>query len=278
MRFGFVQVLGVLALAGCASAPAPETAQAPAPAAAPRFWTSAEEYPQGYLTDQTAVDAAKFLPPKPAENGTIDQADQAILKATRVLEGTPRWDVAAIDATLFTPDAPRAFECALGTTFVPEKAPTLTYLLARILPDVQKVQKGVKSGASFRTRPYVRDGYNTCVEGESLAKSSSYPSGHTAIGWSWALILAELAPDRADAILKRGVDYGQSRVVCGFHYPSDLDSGRMVGAALVSRLHTIPEFQKDLEAARRELAELRASTPPAERCAVEEEALSRPAW
>ena len=41
----------------------------------------------------------------------------------------------------------------------------------------------------------------TPEEAEGLRKDGSYPSGHTAIGWAWALILSEIAPERADAIL-----------------------------------------------------------------------------
>jgi membrane-associated phospholipid phosphatase len=36
-----------------------------------------------------------------------------------------------------------------------------------------------------------------------LGKQGSYPSGHSAAGWAWALVLAEVAPVRAEAILER---------------------------------------------------------------------------
>ncbi len=36
---------------------------------------------------------------------------------------------------------------------------------------------------------------------EDLRNDGSYPSGHTAVGWTWALILAELVPDKTDAIV-----------------------------------------------------------------------------
>ena len=40
----------------------------------------------------------------------------------------------------------------------------------------------------------------TCTPAEEtmLREDGSYPSGHNAIGWAWALILAEIAPERAD--------------------------------------------------------------------------------
>jgi hypothetical protein len=53
---------------------------------------------------------------------------------------------------------------------------------------------------------------------EALRKDGSYPSGHSSIGWGWALILTELAPDRAEEILARGRAFGGSRNVCNAHY------------------------------------------------------------
>lgn len=45
----------------------------------------------------------------------------------------------------------------------------------------------------------------------ALRKNGSYPSGHTLLGWSSALLLTEINPDRADTILARGLMYGESR-------------------------------------------------------------------
>lgn len=89
---------------------------------------------------------------------------------------------------------------------------------------------------------------------EALAASGSYPSGHSAGGWAWGSVLAELVPSRGDALLQRGRDYGDSRVICGFHYPSDVAAGRIIASAALARLHADPAFRRDLEAARRELA------------------------
>jgi acid phosphatase (class A) len=82
-------------------------------------------------------------------------------------------------------------------------------------------------------------------------------SGHATISWAWGLILAELAPDRATEILMRARSIGESRVVCGVHYPSDVEEGRTNGAALVAALHSSPEFRADMEKARAEVAAAR---------------------
>jgi hypothetical protein len=107
-------------------------------------------------------------------------------------------------------------------------------------------------------------------------EDGSYPSGHTAIGWAWALILTEIAPDRADAILARGRAFGESRVVCNVHWHSDVVEGRFVGAAAVARLHADPAFRADMEAAKLEVTAVRAKgLKPSCDCEAEAGALAQ---
>ena len=68
----------------------------------------------------------------------------------------------------------------------------------------------------------------------------------------------ELFPENADALLKRGWEFGQSRIVCNVHWQSDANQGRIMGAAAVARLHADPGFLEDLEAAKKEIALLRS--------------------
>jgi acid phosphatase (class A) len=75
--------------------------------------------------------------------------------------------------------------------------------------------------------------------------------------WSWALVLAELKPAKADPILALGRDSGDSRVICGVHFPSDVEAGRTLGAAMVARLHADPAFERDLKKAKKEMARAR---------------------
>lgn len=51
-------------------------------------------------------------------------------------------------------------------------------------------------------------------------------------------------PDRQDSILKRGYEMGQSRVICGYHFQSDVDAARLVASAVVARLHANDNFMK----------------------------------
>jgi len=239
-----------LALVGCASAPAPT----------PVFWTGFRDHPHGYLDAAHAPDASAFLPPPPEAGSLREQDDLAYYRATRALKGTARWDQARADNEIETPSAPRVFDQALGVAFVPERMPTLTRLLGRMLGDLETIQTPAKRGF-IRPRPFVSEPAETCFAPEPwLAASGSYPSGHSALGWAWALVLSEMAPDRADQILARGLAYGDSRAICGVHYVSDVEVGRIVGAALFAALKADPAFQADFAVAARELAQVRAAT------------------
>jgi acid phosphatase (class A) len=133
-----------------------------------------------------------------------------------------------------------------------------------------------------RPRPFVELGGTICVKPETwLAKSYSYPSGHSTFSWTAGLTLSEIVPDRAAAILARARAYGESRVVCGVHYESDVLAGRTTAAALFGALQNNPAFQADLEAARAELAKLRAgpvTAPNPAECKIEADASATPVW
>ncbi len=66
------------------------------------------------------------------------------------------------------------------------------------------------------------------------------------------MILARVAPDRADALIARAQQYEESRLVCGMHFPSDVEAGHEVALAVVAHLDASSEFQSDLAKARKE--------------------------
>ena len=116
------------------------------------------------------------------------------------------------------------------------------------------------------------DGAPSCTPDEepALRKDGSYPSGHSAISWGWALILAEAAPDRVDAILARGRAFGQSRVECNAHWLSDTEEGWLMASGVIARLHDNADFRADLAAARTEIEAARVKgLGPTRDCARE---------
>ncbi|MET0274348.1 MAG: phosphatase PAP2 family protein [Phenylobacterium sp.] len=239
----------IIALAGCG------TGAGPAPDAG--FWTGFQDHPGGYSAKEAAdvLNAARFISSPPEPSSAQAQADIAAYRSSRALAGSERWLQAAADNRIETPAAPyEAFACALGFEITPAAAPTLTHLLGKVLGEVQLVQRELKTD-TFRARPFVAEPAPICITPEPwLAKSSSYPSGHAATGWAWALILAELTPNRREAVLARGLAYGESRMICGVHYASDVQAGQTLGAAVVASLRAKTQFQADIRRSRMELA------------------------
>ena len=83
----------------------------------------------------------------------------------------------------------------------------------------------------------------------------SYPSGHTSRGWTTALLLAEINPANADTIFARGWMYGESRVIEGAHWQSDVDASRVGASIGYAALHTSPAFLEQLAKAKQEFLE-----------------------
>jgi acid phosphatase (class A) len=238
--------------------------------------------PVGYLQPGAVPDMVRVLPVPPAPGSKAQAEDDHAFRVTRHLEGTPRWTMAQQDNRGSPDDALHDFACALGVTLDKESAPTLYALLERILSDARAFIDPAKDHYA-RPRPFLRMKGSICIpRSDFLAKSGSYPSGHSTASWAWGLILSELAPDRSTEILSRARVYSESRVVCGVHYPSDIEAGRLNGSALVAALQSSPEFRSDMEKARAEIAAARAA-PDAPRanadvCQVETEAEAKRPW
>jgi acid phosphatase (class A) len=225
----------------------------------------------GYLTE--APSGLGFLPGPPEPGSALDQADHQTYLATRALKDTPRWALALEDDDIAPSGAGRIFDCALGTRLGQDQPPAVTRLLTRMLIDVQKSYTPAKDQFK-RPRPLVGNDAPICVtRDDRLAASYSHPSGHASISWAWALALSQIEPDRAEAILKRGASVGDSRVVCGVHYVSDIQAGRLVGAAVFAAEQNAPEFLADLKAAKAEIDARRTEGRTNPMCAAQAEAL-----
>ena len=230
----------------------------------------------GYLQPDSLPDSLALLPPPPAEGSAARELDEEVSRKSLALRGTPRWALATEDADLRFPEAAGTFSCALGAPVSEKETPHLYMLLRRTLTDAGLSTYAAKNQYQ-RIRPFAENKEPTCTpdEEKQLMKDGSYPSGHTALGWAWALILTEIAPDREDAILARGRAFGESRVICNVHWHSDVVEGRFMGAATVARLHAAPAFRADLEAARAELEAARAKgLTPTRDCRAEAGALA----
>jgi len=229
----------------------------------------------GYLQPEMLPNSLALIPPPPTEGSAALALDEDVSRKSLSLRGTPRWELAIEDANLMFPEAANTFSCALGIPVTEQDTPRLYMLLRRTLADAGLSTYTAKNKYQ-RKRPFMKNNEPTCTPDEEahLMKDGSYPSGHTAIGWAWALILTEIAPERADAILARGRAFGESRNICNVHWHSDVVEGRFMGAAAVARLHADPAFQAELESAKDELEAIRAKgLKPTRDCQAEEGSL-----
>lgn len=209
-----------------------------------------------YLTSQQSIDSLALLPPPPAIGSIAFMNDQAMYEQGRLLRNTPRGKLAAEDANLSSGGVASAFSEAFGSEITAQNAPRLYKLLSNMIEDAGDLATRSAKQHYMRIRPFAFYQTETCntKQQAELSTNGSYPSGHTAIGWATALVLAEINPQRQNEILKRGYELGQSRVICGYHWQSDVDAARIVASAVVATLHTSPAFVQQLQKAKEEFS------------------------
>lgn len=228
----------------------------------------AQQPQPGYLTPANSLHAEAWLPAPPAEDSMANAADVEAYLRSRTLIGTAREQEARADDVVKPAEAiALRFSYVMGVTLDRHSAPHLLKMMERVRNDAEwlvlPVKKAVASGG--RRRPFVDfPNLPKCpLLSDTLGATGAYPSGHAITGWLWGSILAETAPGFADALIARGVAFGDSRVVCGFHYPSDVSAGRLAASALLARLHADPQFLADLAQAKKEVGALLGVTAEA---------------
>lgn len=146
------------------------------------------------------------------------------------------------------------FAPAIGPWFQPGKFPKTEALFAQVETEMKAVTAVAKKHWQ-RIRPYHAEPglFPNAIEREPRT-DYSYPSGHSTRGTAYALLLAELFPDKRGALLAKGRDTGWLRVLGGVHYPTDIYAGRVLGQALAREFLRSEAFQRDFAAVRAELA------------------------
>jgi acid phosphatase (class A) len=191
-------------------------------------------------------DAIALLAPPPLPDSPEQAADMAEVKA--VYHAAASNDIAAavsekkFDIFNFTP--------AIGNFFVAGKFPKTEAFFERVQSDAAAVTDNAKDYYK-RPRPYVTD---PSLANGKLEKSFSYPSGHSTESMVLALVLADLFPDKHDAIIAVARSIGWHRVQIARHYPTDIYAGRVLAQAIVKQMEKNDEFQKDLAGAKAEIA------------------------
>ena len=207
-----------------------------------------------YIQREDQPDGGIFLP-APPDTGSVAYIDDFIQwQWGKSMRTTERGERASVESASSTTEMARIFSEALGFKISRTETPAIYNLMSRTYHTAEQASKNPKA-KYMRIRPVIQ--YNELPTGksdrlESLRTSGSYPSGHTTRGMATALVLAEMAPEFQDTILRRGFEYGESRIIVSAHYQSDVNAGYMCGAACVAAMHSVPEFMADMEAARAE--------------------------
>ena len=203
--------------------------------------------------------AVHFLPPPPDTASAAFQYDRAQYRWGKEQRKDPvRLAIAVGDAIWSIENICKIYSGVLGIDISRENTPAIYRMLTLGLLTTDQAGKLPKNHY-MRTRPYVFFNEPTIYPSDEkwLRTNGSYPSGHTILGWSAALLLTEVAPDKADTILARGYMYGQSRVIAGYHWQSDVDAARLVASAAVARLHADKRFTKLMKNARKDYKKMR---------------------
>ena len=227
-----------------------------------------------YLDAGTQTRLGRSTPLPPAAGSAEDQADRAATLAARVAPGSPRWTLAQMQAEISPALALGHFDCPLGTRLSEDPPPALVRLFTRALEDVSAAARVAKARV-FRPRPFVDDAsVQTCIRvDDSYRTNSSAPSSHATAGIVFGLIMADAAPDQAEALNRRGQAIGESRLVCGLHYAADVQAGQQLGYDLFELISATPDYQADIAQARIELAQARTLGRTNPTCAAERLAL-----
>ncbi|HEY4415751.1 MAG TPA: phosphatase PAP2 family protein [Verrucomicrobiae bacterium] len=190
----------------------------------------------------------ELLAPPPLA-GSVEQAAD-LMEVRMVSRSAPSNDVAValvenkgVELEYFTP--------ITGEALVSGKLPKTEAFLKRVHHDAAEVVNAAKDHWQ-RPRPYAAD--PSLAPAGKLQKSFSYPSGHSTESMTIALVLADVFPDKREALVAKARSIGWHRVEIARHYPTDIYAGRVLAQAMVRAMEANPDFQKDLAEARAEIA------------------------
>ena len=216
-----------------------------------------EQNGHAYFTQSELPNMVNFLPPPPEFESSRFAADQTqYLWGIRQRQNQERAEMAIRDAVYGMQTIIDEFCPILGLMITKEGTPELYTLLQDVGATCDSISNRAKE-KYMRTRPFVYYNQQTLVpeQEESHINNGSYPSGHTVLGWTMALLLSDINPTVADALLARGYEYGQSRVIAGYHWQSDVDAGRLGGSVLYAKLQGNERFREQLAKAQQEFRE-----------------------
>ena len=211
-----------------------------------------KEKPEPFYTRDEAPHLEKVLPPPPELTSARFSDDWNQYLWGKSMRDTDRGILAVRDAGISATYFMKRYSEAVGRELTPEKYPELWRLLYRAHRTEQEAGYSAKKYFA-RKRPYQQfRELSGKPEHESATDFTSYPSGHTHAAWLTGLILTSIDPEHTEDIMKVAYEIGQSRVILGFHYQSDVDAGRVAGSITFARIQSCQDYQKLLAKAIKE--------------------------
>ncbi|WP_267226577.1 phosphatase PAP2 family protein [Dyella silvae] len=201
-----------------------------------------------YLSDTQVNTVMAALPAPSAPGSAEDLADRAATDRAFAERSAADFNQAKqeddFDAFAFAP--------VIGVDFRAEKLPHVAALFKEAETETKDA---VDLSKNHWKRPRPCPPASACaLHPEKAAKKSfGYPSGHASRAAVDAILLAQLFPQDADALMQHARDIGWRRVVKGVHTLQDIYAGREFGQALAIDMLASPAMQHDLAAAREEL-------------------------
>jgi len=172
-----------------------------------------------------------------------------------------RLDMAVADAEWF--DHTKVYlrwKDAFGLEITPTETPEIWKLLEASLATTDPMNHETKD-FYLRQHPFERFGDDMPTDEEEKVRGrGSYLSGHCMCGWVISLVLAQVAPERANQLFIRGLEYGDSRVIVGAHWQSDIDASYTAGSIGFCALQGCEEFVAQMKKAQQEYKEKTSQT------------------
>ena len=215
-----------------------------------------------YITPEALFQASP-LPPGPPAGSTAAAADlQAVLAVQAVLAAQQQRTPADVQDALRDADrGPVAWAQdaeGLGATFTEQRYPATTALLLALHEDMRAVNRAGNTEKGHRARLGVVDSRIQSIFAENLTQTASYPSARSASSRVWALLLADIFPDRRAALHARADRTAELRLLGGAHFPSDILAGKQVGDRYYLQFSGNAGFQQAL---RKAMNEAKAAKP-----------------
>ena len=193
-----------------------------------------------------------ILPPPPKPGSLVYQNDMDVSHASFFVKDAKRYKLAIAEADESVNGFANTFEQAFGHPISQQATPVAWKLINQLIVTHEKFTDPIKH-YYHRIRPFAYFHEKACSPSSHI--NTSYPSGHTTTGWLIALSLSQINPARATQIMQKGYEYGQSRIVCGSHWPSDVKAGYLAGSIVFSQVQDNPLYQQEVQQAKQEIAQ-----------------------